>query len=156
MYLLQLPEGHYHRFGGGKPLGFGSVRLWVGECELWTGESLRDRYRSWASYTRRQSVSEESVMAFQEAIVRAYGTGGSEAFEEISFIKAFLRACKGFEDSLPIHYPRTTPSGRPGPPSPAGESFKGFVANERHGAFALRDLWNEGGLPIFQDRLPPI
>jgi len=27
LYLLKLPEIHFHRLGGGKPLGFGSVRL---------------------------------------------------------------------------------------------------------------------------------
>ncbi len=27
LWLLKLREGHYHRLGGGKPLGFGSVRL---------------------------------------------------------------------------------------------------------------------------------
>ena len=151
LYLLQLPEGHYHRFGGGKPFGFGSVRLSVAECKLWTEESLRERYRSWASQGSPENVSEDSVKAFKEAVFRAYGSGGRGAFEQVFFIKGFLKACKGFNDNLPIHYPRTTPDGRPGPPNPAGESFKWFVANERQGAFALRDLWNDSGLPTLQD-----
>ena len=27
LWLLNLPDKHYHRIGGGKPLGFGSVRI---------------------------------------------------------------------------------------------------------------------------------
>lgn len=51
-------------------------------------------------------------------------------------------------DDRPIHYPRATADGKPGPPSPDGEFFKWFVANEKDGArYALRDLVSDEGLP---------
>lgn len=77
---------------------------------------------------------------------------GDNVFDDIPFIKAFLVACKGFENELPAHYPRATEDGQPRPPSRDGESFKWFVANEKNGArYALCDLAQEDGLPTLQD-----
>ncbi len=144
LFLLQLPEGHYHRFGGGKPLGFGSVRLSAAECKLMTGELLCERYRAWSDQCRCEDISEGAVAAFKETVTHAYGRAdGNGSFEQVSFIEAFLKACMGFDDRLPVHYPRVTRQ-----PSPDGESFKWFVANERDGArFALGDLAQDPGLP---------
>jgi len=148
LFLLKLPEGHFHRLGGGKPLGFGSVRLSVVECRLNTAELLRERYRVWADQCRSDNILEDAITAFKKAVLDAYGRDyGKGSFEKVSFVEAFLRACKGFEDQLPVHYPRVTRQ-----PSPDGESFKWFVANERDGArFALRDLASDTGLPLLQD-----
>lgn len=148
LFLLKLPEEHYHRFGGGKPLGFGSVRLSVSECKLRTGELLYERYRAWSDECRCEDISEGAIAAFKEAVSHAYGRAdGNGSFEEVSFIKAFLKACTGFDNSLPVHYPRVTKQ-----PSPDGESFKWFVANEKEGArFALGDLAHDPGLPTLQD-----
>lgn len=152
LFLLTLPENHFHRFGGGKPLGFGSVRLSVTKCELYTGHSLCQRYHSWASQGSTEEVLQDAIAAFEDAIRRAYAHTGSGAAEVVPFIKAFLRSARGFDDNLPIHYPRATSSGYPGPPSPAGEAFKWFVANERRGTrYALRDLADDSGLPTLQD-----
>ena len=147
-FLLNLPERHYHRFGGGKPIGFGSVRLAGAECKLCTGVLLREWYRGWSDQGRSEEIPEDAMAAFKEALVRAYGRPrGKGSFEEISFIEAFLRACRGFDDALPIHYPRVTKQ-----PHPQGESFKWFVANEKPGGrFALRDLVDDTGLPMLQD-----
>ncbi len=149
LYLLSLPEGHYHRFGGGKPLGFGSVRLTVEDCDLRTADDLRAKYRSWhVPATANEKLCQEAVACFQEAVCRAYGgAGGNGSFEQVPFIAAFQRACEGFDDALPVHYPRVTKN-----PNPDGESFQWFVANERQGArLALRDLVRDPGLPILQD-----
>ncbi len=144
LFLLRLPEGHYHRFGGGKPLGFGSVRLRVEEEHLLTQEGLREKYGSWASSGTVAHVADEALEAFRMAMTRAYGNA-THSFEEIIFIKAFLVACRGFQDRLPIHYPRNTRQ-----PSPEGESFKWFVANEKEGRrCALGDLATDRGLPVF-------
>jgi len=86
LWLLSLPENHFHRFGGGKPLGFGSVRLSVEKCELWTEASLRERYRSWISQSSSQNISEECMNAFKDAALRVYDTGRRGVFKEISFI----------------------------------------------------------------------
>ncbi|NTW87852.1 MAG: TIGR03986 family CRISPR-associated RAMP protein [Desulfobulbaceae bacterium] len=153
LYLLRLPENHFHRFGGGKPLGFGSVRLSVADCELTTGDTLRERYCSWISESNRNNISDDTVAVFKDAVRRAYVQNHQGSFEQISFVKAFLHACKGFDDRLPIHYPRATDSGNPGPPNPKGESFKWFVANDQKRApnYALGDLAMDIGLPTLQD-----
>jgi len=150
LYLLKLPEGHYHRFGGGKPLGFGSVRLSVAESELRTGEVLRERYRAWSIRQSAEDICENALAAFKQAVFRAYGPAtGAKSFEQVPFIRAFLKTCTGFEDGLLVHYPRVTRK-----PSPDGESFKWFVANEKKGSNtrrALPNLVNDAGLPIFPD-----
>ena len=76
------------------------------------------------------------------AMVRAYPSA-SGSFEDVAFNRSFLTACRGYWDSLPIHYPRATSDGQPGPPSPDGESFKWFVANERNGAAGTRYLTSQ-------------
>lgn len=151
LYLLRLPQGHCHRFGGGKPLGFGNVTLAIENCEVQTGESLHGRYRSWEARTGAENIIEEAVNAFKEALRRAYGGGSGNDFDSIPFIQAFHRACCGFNDGLPLHYPRGTQDGQPGPPSPTGEAFKWFVANERGDKYALRDLATDTGLPTLQE-----
>ena len=137
----------------GEPLGFGSVRLTVDECDLRTGEQLRTRYSAWSHELSPSDPPEEAIQSFKPAISAAYPPNqGNNVFEDVPFIKAFLAACQGFKDELPIHYPRATTDGQPGPPSPDGESFKWFVANEGNGArYALRDLAQEDGLPTLQD-----
>ncbi|MFZ4526315.1 MAG: TIGR03986 family type III CRISPR-associated RAMP protein [Chlorobium sp.] len=151
-YLLNLPENHFLRFGGGKPLGFGSVRLSVVNCELMTGDALRERYYSWDSQNNRDNITENAVAAFTTAIHNTYAQNNQENFEKIFFIKAFMKAVKGFDDHLSIHYPRTTDNGYPGPPNPKGESFKWFVANERSAPhYTLSDLAIDDGLPTLQD-----
>jgi CRISPR/Cas system CSM-associated protein Csm3 (group 7 of RAMP superfamily) len=153
LWLLTLPDEHYFRLGGGKPLGFGSVRLTIEECDLRTGDQLRSRYSAWNTEVPTSDPSEAAIRSFKEAILDAYSPNqGNNFFDDIPFIKAFLVACKGFGDELPAHYPRATEDGQPGPPSPDGESFKWFVANEKNGArYALRDLTQEEGLPTLQD-----
>jgi len=153
LWLLSLRDKHYFRLGGGKPLGFGSVRLTIDECDLRIGHELRSRYTAWDSDEPPADPTESAIRAFKEAVSDAYPLNeGTDVFDDIPFIKAFLVACQGFSDNLPVHYPRATIDGRPGPPSPHGESFKWFVANEKEGArYALRDLFAESGLPTLQD-----
>lgn len=161
LWLLELPKDYFFRFGGGKPLGFGSVRLEVASLDVRTGADLRSRYDAWLDATQPSNPRTGVVNAFKDAVVRAYPADvqqrrdrhRSRGFEDVPFIRAFLTACRGYGDNLPIHYPRATANGQPGPPSPDGESFKWFVANEREGArHALRDLASDAGLPTLPER----
>ncbi len=146
IWLLSLPEGHYLRFGGGKPLGFGSVRLEVETLDVRTGAELCERYSAWVPGPGGADPREGAMQAFREAVVRAYAS-----FEQAPFIGAFLAACRGHDDQLPTHYPRATEDGQPGPPNPEGESFRWFVANnKRDFGYALRDLADDTGLPVLQ------
>ncbi len=167
VWLLQLPDHAFHRFGGGKPLGFGSVRLELvrEESDIRSGDELIDRYKSLDDDQPNKREVTDLVAAFKKAVWLAYGSGFKEKsaqetaeeyqklmdekFNEVKFIRAFLRAAQGFDDRLPIHYPRTTKT-----PNPEGESFKWFVANSRSTkdgvryGYALRNLANDPGLPI--------
>lgn len=152
LWLLSLPENHYHRLGGGKPLGFGSVKLTINwdETDLRKGENWREFYSSLISssnLSRREA--EASIEIFKNAVNEIYGNGKS--FEEVRFIQAFCCGCQGFNDNKPVHYPRTTTI-----PNPDGEGFDWFVKNERTGKSGglkvpLPELWQETGLPLLPE-----
>jgi CRISPR-associated protein (TIGR03986 family) len=140
VWLLRLPENHFHRLGGGKPYGFGSVRLEITSEEITSGEDLKEFYSSLDS-TPKQSISADEC---------------KDEFEKNAnkdILDAFKVACKGFDDKLPIHYPRTSPE-----PKPEGESYKWFVENNRINRkqvvnrYTLPNLVNDSGLPILGDR----
>jgi CRISPR-associated protein (TIGR03986 family) len=145
LWLLKLPENHYLRLGGGRPLGFGSVRLEMESCDLRTPEGLKAWYSQWHGDVAQRDPTGQAIEAFRKAVLRAYG-GEKGRFETVPFIAAFLRACRGFEDKFPIHYPRVSPA-----PDPAGENYRWFVQNERGQKYALPDLVEDTGLPLLPD-----
>ncbi|MEK6410290.1 MAG: TIGR03986 family CRISPR-associated RAMP protein [Acidobacteriota bacterium] len=161
LWLLTLPDDHFHRLGGGKPLGFGSVRVEID----WGKTDLR-RGQDWGTFYSKLDESNNSdrtaaqgcVQKFETAIAGAYG---NRDFSRTSFMAAFKRAARGFEDGKPIHYPRALQPGQHRnstiPPHPEGKAFEWFVANERTGRdggpkLALHDLENDEGLPILDAR----
>jgi len=148
LWLLELPENHYHRLGSGKPLGFGSVSLKINwtDTDLRTGEDWRKFYSSLLPVDKPdQTIAKQSVEEFKKAIAQAYGNNNN--FDKIDFITAFCRCAQGFNDNLPIHYPRTSKE-----QNPNGEGFNWFVQNEKEGEsgglkLALPYLSNDHGLP---------
>src|SRR5690606_20560584 len=131
VWLLRLPQGHFHRLGLGKPLGFGSVRLDIDleRTELASGDQWRDYYRS---LTAPLASAEESRL-LDEA--RAAYEALFERTPPLRAVKkAFLAAAKG-DSELPVHYPRTRPAdlpeGTPVPPNPEGNSYAWFTENAR-------------------------
>ena len=152
LWLLSLPQEHYHRFGGGKPLGFGSVRLEIDweHTDVGNGAAWRNAYENMDD-TLNDVLSAQSaggiIQAFQDAVKRVYGQ--NKAFDEVSFIKASLRMAKGFDDGLPVHYPRSQRQ-----PNPEGLAYEWFVENERgtQRGYALPNLSEDTGLPILQRR----
>lgn len=160
LWLLNLPEQHFHRFGGGKPLGFGSLRLQLvpANSDIRSGHELsKHRYASIQEdlITPEALTVEKWIKAFQNAVTTAYGG----AFQDVSFIKAWQQTASGFDDHKPIHYPRTRNSGMTGHPrpNPEGESFKWFVQNAKIlrgqvlNGYVLGDLAGDPGLPIFEE-----
>lgn len=154
-------QQHFHRLGGGKPLGFGSVRLEIDKpnTHLHDGNGWKQFYSTLDRCSPPEVDREAVIASFQKAVLAAYGP--NQVFDDVSFIKAFLRMAKGFADILPIHYPRARPRDQlgnpiPGPvsPNPAGEAFQWFVANERTGGTnpgpqaCLSDLADDQGLPM--------
>jgi CRISPR-associated protein (TIGR03986 family) len=142
LYLLELPENHYHRLGGGKPLGFGSVKLMIDRSDLRTGQGWRDYYRSLSP----TSASDQTVkiaelkQRFLASVTKAYGHKGDLP----EFLLAFARSAQGFDDELPICYPPMDVQ-----PNLNGEGSKWFVDNEgTHGKkLSLPALVNDKGLP---------
>ncbi|MHB1557390.1 MAG: TIGR03986 family type III CRISPR-associated RAMP protein [Isosphaeraceae bacterium] len=161
LWLLSLGEGCYHRLGGGKPLGFGSVRLEIdpGKTHLHNGESWKTFYSTLDDAAQTEVDRTGLVDSFKNAVVAAYAANipgsSAERFERVPFIAAFLRAVKGFEGCLPIHYPRARQPGQNGPipPHSEGKAYEWFVANERTGhnggqRVCLPDLASDPGLPM--------
>jgi CRISPR-associated protein (TIGR03986 family) len=153
LWLLSLPENNYHRLGGGKPLGFGSVRLTINwdETDLRKGEAWRKFYSSlYSTSNSSPREAEGSIAIFKNAVTEAYSNGKS--FEEVRFIQAFCCGCQGFNDNKPVHYPRKRqqPGQNPVPPNPEGKAFEWFVENERTSSpkVLLPALWDETGLPL--------
>lgn len=140
LWLLRLPSEHFLRFGGGKPIGFGSVALSIESLELQDGHAMKSDYlylSGSGSDGRRISSSkqvEQIVQAFQAAVVEEYDDGETsddmlKVFEQVDFIRAFLITCRGWGDTdhrLPTHYPRDTHD-----PKADGNNYEWFVNNER-------------------------
>jgi len=143
LWLLSLPENHYHRFGGGKPLSFGSVRLEIdaAHTHLHDGHGLKEIYTTLDDMTRPEANRDEIVRAFQEAVRTSYGPAAS--FDQVPFIAAWLKMATGHKHNLPTHYPRVSVH-----PDPAGENFRWFTANESGDQVSLGNLANDHGLPI--------
>jgi hypothetical protein len=154
LYLLDLPENHVHRLGGGKPLGFGSMRLNIDweQTDLRKGSEWQVFYKTLddSQNSGQTSNPKDAIATYRQEVENSY----SKPFEQVPFIQAFLQAARGFEDQKPVHYPRVRLQGRDGnpPPHPDGESFKWFTENERTGhnggdRLSLPSLLEETGLP---------
>jgi CRISPR-associated protein (TIGR03986 family) len=127
LWLLTLPDLHFHRLGGGKPLGFGSVRLDVDpdNTDLRSGVEWRDYYGSLLDTTKPdfKNVVSQCINAYQRAIKEGYS---ESSFDRVPFIAAFCQAAQGFNDNAAIHYPRIEKA-----PHPEGKAFEWFVKNEK-------------------------
>lgn len=165
IWLLSLNDGLpeprlFHRLGGGKPLGFGSVCLDVAGYCLRSADDWRGYYQSLEEFPPGEYDPTTAIEAFKQAVIDAYGNqtkgaNANERFRQVSFIAAFCRAAEGFDTGLPIHYPRAREAGQSGPvpPHPEGRAYEWFVANDRTGrdpgpGLSLPDLPKDGGLPI--------
>ncbi len=139
LWLLSLPKGMFHRIGGGKPLGFGSVQLSLVKSELHKGTALRDHLVSFTTGRPAAADVEALIDSFKKATCEAAGVND---FKQTPWIAAFQTMARGIgSNEMPVHYPRV---GRPGTsyPAPAtnGENFKWFQQNDlTEGGCALPD-----------------
>jgi CRISPR-associated protein (TIGR03986 family) len=125
LWLLSSPDVHYHRLGGAKPLGFGSVWLEVDwkQTDLRLGSDWAKFYQSLKPTSAQVGSGVSCIEDFKRSIEQAYGQG--KRFDQVRFIAAFCNSSKGLDDAA-IHYPRVTPN-----PTPEGEAFEWFVRNEQ-------------------------
>ncbi len=140
IWLLSLPDNHYHRLGYGKPLGFGSAALSIdwSRSDLRLGQDWQKFYSSLQQTTAPLKCDHKKLKADFEAAV-------GDSYPENNFIQAFLQAARGFDDKKPTHYPRVTQA-----PHPDGESFKWFTANEvpnKDRQYSLDSLVDDNGVP---------
>jgi CRISPR-associated protein (TIGR03986 family) len=142
LWLLSLPENAHHRLGGGKPFGFGSVRLEIKNSDLRKGEDWEKFYRSLTKIAPPDFNQNEIIAQYSQAIASAYNS----PFKQVSFIAAFDCCAKGFEDGLPIHYPWNPEAD--GKPDPEGENFKWFGENEKGDCLSLPSLVSGESLPL--------
>jgi CRISPR-associated protein (TIGR03986 family) len=139
LWLLSL-DG-FLRIGAGKPLGFGSVRASLSGVKLRDGRGWRERYRSFGP--SESSTASAEPGRFIAEFKRAVEDGYKESFERNPFIAAFLRATSGFEDGLPLHYPRAASA-----PASRGKIYEWFLANDRpQNRYALADLMDDSMMP---------
>jgi hypothetical protein len=99
------------------------------------------------------------IQLYEEAFCKSYGQG--QPFNEIPLIQAFCQAARGFEDGLPIHYPRLYPERK----AANGEDYpiyEWFGENEKLNQetpgmkLPLPPLWNETGLPYHPVQVAPV
>ncbi|KAF0208378.1 MAG: hypothetical protein FD171_861 [Actinobacteria bacterium] len=156
LWLTTLPAEHFMRMGGAKPYGYGSVRVTLQEAgsAASSGEQIADDYRAFGAGGLSETLEPARFVA---AFVSAVEESTSVSFEGAAFIAAYLCAATGFDDGLPVIYPRTK-SGTELPPPPAtGELFKWFAQNERASrgevtlGYSLPALANDTGLPYIEE-----
>lgn len=145
VWLLDLDahegDGHHLRAGFGKPLGFGSLKLVLDpqRTQVATGAEIADGYRTLQGRPRGDIDLQAVVSAFKQQL---------EADGLTEPARAFLRAAKGHQTGLPVHYPRQVAK-----PSADHPSYEWFVENERASrdhplpGRPLPDLLSDGGLP---------
>ena len=152
IWLLSLPEGHYHRLGGGKALGFGSVSLRVIATNLKQGTALKAEYSSLVESSGDIFLVGDELAddlhrrrgAFEQAMEQSYGDKARQVLD------AFAKMAAGFDDGLPVHYPRTSAI-----PGPEEKTYEWFTENDRDSKkqqsggmkLALPKLVDDEGLP---------
>ncbi|WP_018653249.1 TIGR03986 family type III CRISPR-associated RAMP protein [Actinomadura flavalba] len=135
LWLLELPDHHYHRLGLGKPLGFGSVRLTLDPdtTSLHTGEQWAAYYGSLTADLPASAPLDEPRTTFA-ALLRDVPMLAQAT-------TAFLTAAAGLD--LPVRYPRVRVAGMRGapttPPDPRGQSYAWFTANEKTARRAVEE-----------------
>jgi CRISPR-associated protein (TIGR03986 family) len=165
LWLLKLPDGHYLRMGFGKPLGFGSVQAKLTAVDLADGDAVRADYASiqkpgvgGVRYTKLDQLDSGPISEYKIAFSSAFA--GDSSFDTNAVIRSFLASAAGFDDNLPLHYPRATPQSPAPPnvpPNAEGKNYEWFVeniaaANKRENRpegprLALPPLWAESGMP---------
>ena len=81
----------------------------------------------------KKDALEKLAADFESLVKKAYPT----------ILESFVSACRGFDDKLPVHYPRIQEE-----PKDEGKSFEWFVDNNKGRRLALPNLAKEIGLPI--------
>ena len=124
LHLLSLNDGRgsgesplFNKIGGGKPFGFGSVKLDIDwdRTVLATGNEISNSLLGFSS------VPQTTVETLRDISQRF-----QEAVRTQSYYKAFKIACQGYGNGQAVHYPMISPGTGDGE-----DILKWFVENER-------------------------
>ncbi|MCO1575115.1 TIGR03986 family CRISPR-associated RAMP protein [Crossiella sp. SN42] len=125
LLLLLTPEQYgkdgkdgLHRMGGGKPLGFGSVKLTVHDTDLRRGTDWRKDFTTLGEATPAQPNLDEVIGTFLTALNNT--PHGPRILRDIR------TAAVGFAKTDQVHYPRML-----GDKDPDGKNYEWFIHNER-------------------------
>ena len=158
LWLLDLGQdgNHFLKIGGGKPLGFGSVKVTVNNLDLRDGAALRADFKMLngkATEGKRLADSTDAIDCFRRELTELYCNNIAKTFDEIRFIKAFKRACTGPDDLLPVAYPWAVDHNN----HRMDGNFAWFVENERDNRrLALPPLWELAPLPVHAKPAPQV
>ena len=163
IWLVTLPEGHYHRLGYAKPLGFGHVRIELTRLDLRNGEAVAADYRCFGFQTSKSkngepgkriewdeacSAEPDIFSEWTQSFVDALKNAQPDAGERV--LQAFRAMATGPSDHLPMHYPRLQAE-----PGTEDNNYQWFGHNEQGYRLSLPPLSeNQTGLPL-QPRPPP-
>lgn len=147
IWLLRRPDGHAFAFGGGRPLGFGAVRVELVDARAQTGAETARAIRELtpqAAPTRAPRLHNDELAQLEEQFVTATrDLCGQTVSQPPAFIAAFDRALEGLPGDLPTHYPRLQRD-----PQPEGKNYEWFTSNANGGQHALPDTLDDiQGLP---------
>lgn len=125
----------HFRYGGGKPLGFGSCELRIQGTSLHKGSEWSEAWSSLAPVPcsadpeRQSDLRNQVIQVYQEALLGPFAAENSALtrIEQLPMIAAWLRAARGSNDGAPTHYPR-----RHNQPSRDDENYRWF--DPGHGA----------------------
>ena len=152
--LNERGDQHYFKLGYGKPLGFGSVKVEIDTARLEKGciplaplasdDGWKEYYASLDDAppaTLGAEQQNESIQQFITSMLKAYKPSKlksiqtstpaglehlKQTFNDLLFIKGFLKVLQGPNEKFRIHYPRTNPKRHPD-----GKNFEWFMDNER-------------------------
>lgn len=152
LWLCTLPAGHFLRLGSGKPLGFGSVRLdaVLPECDIADGNEWATRFAAVSDFVPSgpsDGKATELQRTFADAVIQ---NASVATVEDASWIKAFMRSSAGFDDDLPVHYPRMAKPSSPTEGDVDAPSYEWFVRNGPDQELPF--LAHDPGLPLGQPK----
>ena len=157
--LKDADEKHYFRLGYGKPLGFGSLTMEIDEDRLENGCVPLGTGEDWKAYYADLNASSPvglndnqktaCIQQFKLKVIEGYESllsdseaGDAESFNELPFIRGFLKVLSGPKKDVSVHYPRLDHV-----PNPEGKNFEWFRDNESNRRLALPEVTDKDGLP---------
>ncbi|HEU0088897.1 MAG TPA: TIGR03986 family CRISPR-associated RAMP protein [Pseudonocardiaceae bacterium] len=133
LYVLQGQDAdrwqqRFHKLGGGKPLGFGTVTVQV----LWNDSDLRPG-TAWQSYFALRDAPDAAIPREQavDTVAEFLRRTATATGERPAYLRAYEHYLNGFPASPKVHYPADPKADNPGEPGSDEKRYEWFVTNRR-------------------------